>query len=121
MICPSEQNYSMLKEAAQQRIRSIVDYVSNGKECRSRQLVSYFGEQSETDCGVCDVCLRTSRRPSDVTSAVEQLLQKGPMGAQQLVQMLTSEGYEHVGDTVREMLDRGEVTLDGDFLLRFAF
>lgn len=43
------------------------------------------------------------------------------MGAQQLVQMLTSEGYEHVGDAVREMLDRGEVTLDGDFLLRFAF
>ncbi len=121
LICPSEQYYSMLKEAAQQRIRSIVDYVSNGKECRSRQLVSYFGEQSETDCGVCDVCLRASRRPSDVTSAVEQLLQKGPMGAQQLVQMLASEGYEHVGDTVREMLDRGEVTLDGDFLLRFAF
>ena len=120
-IYPSEQNYTMLKESARQRIKSIVDYIANSKLCRSRQLVAYFGEQTEAKCGVCDVCLRNTSRPSDIPTAVEKLLEKSPMGAQQMIQMLSSEGYEHVGDTLREMLDRGEVVLDENSQLHLAF
>jgi hypothetical protein len=38
----------------------------------------------------------------------------------QLVQMLASDGYEQVGDVVREMIDRGEVRLDNDALLHWV-
>ena len=120
-IYPSEENYAFLKESAIRRIRSIVDYVNNDGVCRSRQLVAYFGEQASGNCGVCDVCLRGRNRPVEVEAAVAKLLQKSPMGVQQLVQMLSNEGYEEVGDRLREMLDRGEVTLDGNSVLHLAF
>lgn len=120
LIYPSEQNYAMLKTAARQRIESIVDYVSNDKVCRSRQLVAYFGEQSVADCGGCDVCLTRKPQTLDAEAAVENLLRKSPVGARQLVQMLTAEGYKDVGDTLREMLDRGEVTLDKNSVLHLA-
>ncbi len=120
-IYPSEQNYAMLKKSAQQRIKSIVGYISNNKHCRSRQLVDYFGEHTESKCGICDVCLRDKSKPSDILKAVERLLEKSPMGAQQLIQMLSSEDYEHVGDTLREMIDRGEIVLDENSQLHLAF
>ena len=121
LIYPSEQNYAQLKAAAQRRMKSMVDYVSNDSVCRSRQLVTFFGEPSATDCGVCDVCLRGKSKPSDIMAAVERLLQKTPIGARQLVEILTEEGYEDVGDTLREMLDRGELTLDENTQLHLAF
>ena len=37
----------------------MIAYFKNDEECRSRQLVRYFGEPAPTaDCGICDVCLR---------------------------------------------------------------
>lgn len=120
-IYPSEQNYAILKKSAQQRIKSIVGYISNNKLCRSRQLVDYFGEHTETKCGICDVCLRDKSEPPDILKAVERLLEKSPMGVQQLIQMFAPEDYEHVGDTLREMIDRGEVVLDENSQLHLAF
>ncbi len=121
LIYLSEQNYAQLKSAAQQRMKSIVDYVSDDSRCRSRQLVTYFGEQSTTDCGMCDVCLKSKSHLGDKESAIEKILQKSPMGARQLVQLLTDEGYADVGDTLREMIDRGELLLDGNAQLHLAF
>ena len=119
-IYPSEANYNQLKSAAQRRIEAMLKYVSNDSECRSRQLVSYFGEAAGKDCGVCDVCLHRNHKPDNVKEAVRQMLQKGPIEVRQLVPMLTSEGHEQVGDAIREMIDQGEVCLDNGTLLRLG-
>lgn len=50
--------YKLLKDNAQQRVESIVGYVQERDCCRSSYLLSYFGEQSSTPCGKCDVCRR---------------------------------------------------------------
>ena len=30
--------------------------MNTDNQCRSRQLLSYFGEEDSHDCGCCDVC-----------------------------------------------------------------
>ncbi|MCD8282492.1 MAG: RecQ family ATP-dependent DNA helicase, partial [Prevotella sp.] len=47
-----------------EHVEAIVRYASNDSVCRSRQLLAYFGEKAETDCGQCDVCVaqKTSKR-----------------------------------------------------------
>lgn len=47
-------------------------YLENNKICRSRQLLSYFGEEHSADCGICDVCLR--RHVSQLTKSEQQQL-----------------------------------------------
>lgn len=37
-------------------IESVLYYIENDKQCRSRQLLSYFGEKKSADCGICSVC-----------------------------------------------------------------
>ena len=40
-----------------QRIAAVIRYATDDRICRSRQLLSYFGETENHDCGLCDVCL----------------------------------------------------------------
>jgi len=38
------------------KIEAILAYVENDKICRSRQLLTYFGETDSKNCGICSVC-----------------------------------------------------------------
>ncbi len=48
--------YEERKANYSKRIQAMIAYIENGKECRSRQLLRYFGEKDSTDCHRCDVC-----------------------------------------------------------------
>ena len=62
-----------------QRIAAVIQYATDDRICRSRQLLSYFGETDSHDCGLCDICL--SHRKEGLVSeprmntAMEKILQ----------------------------------------------
>lgn len=49
--------YEERKARFAERIGAMTEYFSADDSCRSRMLLSYFGEKSDHDCGMCDVCL----------------------------------------------------------------
>ena len=49
--------YEDRKEDYRQRIGKMAEYATSTEQCRSRMLLRYFGEQTDHDCGQCDVCL----------------------------------------------------------------
>ena len=51
------------------QLRQMVDYIANDRLCRQRMLCSYFGEELQQDCQVCDACKPTSR--SSVSPALK--------------------------------------------------
>ena len=57
--------YEERRERYEQRIKAMLHYVSNDSTCRSRELLSYFGENNDHNCGQCDVCLSRRHRPAD--------------------------------------------------------
>ena len=61
-----------------QRIAAVVRYATDDRICRSRQLLSYFGETESHDCGKCDVCLSHRRQglvsEPRLSNAMEQIL-----------------------------------------------
>ena len=117
----SEIEYDSLKAAARQRLDAVKAYMSNTTECRSRQLLAYFGEtEGVCDCGRCDVCLKNNRREADVAAAVIEELKCGRLSPQALQQLLESKGYRDVVETVRELLDRKVVYLDPNMLLSLS-
>ena len=78
--------YEDLKQRYIERIQAITAYAKNGDECRSRQLLRYFGEHNSHDCGQCDVCL--SHAPADEESA--------RTARQQILQLLGDQGRHHI-------------------------
>ncbi len=49
--------YEERKERFEKRITCVLDYINEERLCRSRMLVTYFGEKDAEDCGCCDTCL----------------------------------------------------------------
>jgi len=48
--------YEERKERFANRIEKVLEYINEENICRSRMLLSYFGEKNTVDCGVCDIC-----------------------------------------------------------------
>ncbi len=40
----------------QNKLKAIIQYITNNKTCRNIQLSNYFEEKLTTPCGICDVC-----------------------------------------------------------------
>ena len=55
LVIPSSA-YEDRKERLKRRIEAMISYVQNKVTCRSRLLLSYFGEENDHRCGQCDVC-----------------------------------------------------------------
>ena len=69
--------YSDLRIRYTDRINAMLQYAQTGDQCRSRQLLHYFGEQNGHDCGQCDVCLNdnhTLTNEERMTEARQQIL-----------------------------------------------
>ena len=85
MIIPKEV-YEDRKKEFIQRLQWMLRYATNDHECRSQQLLRYFGETDSKPCGHCDVCIA---RRKDHLSA-EQL-----KPALQAIISLLDDGKEH--------------------------
>ena len=99
--------YQERKKQYQQRIKAITHYLQNDRICRSRQLLRYFGERNEHNCGKCDVC-RSSVKISD--ERLDAL-------TQQVLQLLSDQASHHVSELNHLNIDSEELDAVLSYLL----
>ena len=63
--------YEDLKQRYTERIYAMIDYVKTTNQCRSRQLLRYFGEENSHDCGQCDVCMAYNQTNTNTSKIKE--------------------------------------------------
>lgn len=63
--------YQFRKEQFIKRAKAMLGYIGTSV-CRSAFIASYFGEESPTDCGICDQCLR-NKQPKLSTDQFEAI------------------------------------------------
>ena len=89
------ESYKLREEIAREHVDAIFRYANNQDECRSLVIQRYFGEQSTTPCGRCDLCLerRKHRTAAPETNNRNQIrtlllerLKKADLGVKQLAE-----------------------------------
>ena len=63
----------------EERVGKVIEYITENHYCRTRMLLRYFGEKSDTNCQTCDVCLRKNQsglKNWEFDSVKEALLQR---------------------------------------------
>jgi len=85
--------YQNRKDQYRERVDAVIDYATSNHICRSKLLLSYFGQKSSEHCGVCDVCIqrrKTELADKEFDAIMHKLknrLLKQPLPADQLVMM----------------------------------
>ena len=86
------------------RIEAMVRYAKNNNECRSRQLLAYFGEKRTQNCQQCDVCLSSDK--VDTQQAQQKILT-----------LLQDKKHHHVTELFRLQLPKEELDTALTYLL----
>ncbi len=112
----SDKNYKALKDNAQRRQQAMLDYIANNEECRSRQLLHYFGENESAACGLCDVCVgkksKKAPSPEELEHAILSLLAAKPMTIRELSLKMTTTSHDDLAAAVRKLMDRKKIRMD---------
>ncbi|WP_341834482.1 ATP-dependent DNA helicase RecQ [Chitinophaga pollutisoli] len=109
------------KKVMEAKINAITRYTQNADECRTRQLVRYFGEKDAEKCGVCDVCVKESKgklKPGEFGKVAKAIL--AALGERTsvpaLMQKLDAE-ESRILETLQFLIAEGLVLRDGDGFL----
>ena len=78
-------------ELKKSQFQSVLHYVQDQKTCKTKTILSYFGEIKTENCGSCSYCLSLNNKPNYNNTFCEKilhLLQVQPMNSRALQMML---------------------------------
>lgn len=123
-IALSKTFYSQRKQEAYSMLESVISYATSDTECRSRMLVSYFGENKSVNCEACDVCLTRRRREisgqklTEIENILFGILSAGPCSVAEAVTGLNQYKENDVLAMIRWLIEEGRIQVEGDMLIK---
>ena len=94
---------------------AMLNYVSNTRKCRVKQLLGYFSEQCKTDCGQCDVCLRkdhdTMTNGQNISREILAILEKSSKTSRELINSLPFD-EQAVLHMLQQMLENDLISIN---------
>jgi ATP-dependent DNA helicase RecQ len=61
-----------------EQLQSVLHYINEKKSCKNRLILAYFGEKSNTDCGICSYCIsqkKVANNTETLSNSILTLLQ----------------------------------------------
>lgn len=86
--------YIKLQEKTKtEKIRQVLEYVENDRQCKSEQLLRYFGEKNTEPCEICSVCRPLETKldregMKRIYFAIIELLQEGEHSSREMTEKL---------------------------------
>lgn len=113
----SEEVYDKRKACFISRINAMIDYATSHEICRSRLLLSYFGEKNTHDCMQCDVCVPRYPQESgkeEFGKLEKEILRFAAQGIQEIdeIALRLNQPKEKIGKLFRYLLNEEKLKID---------
>lgn len=111
--------YEQHKERIEYRIGFMSKYAYNTTECREKILLSYFGDNSVSNCGKCDICIENRKSQTysqqDIIDGILYMTGNKPRTIADFINTL-SFPKNNIIETVRLLTDEGFLSIDDNGL-----
>ncbi len=107
------------REAYLQKIQAVQHYVTHTKRCRTQLLLAYFDEITDTECGVCDICIKKKRLEKEelqenqahehVKQQLIRLLENGSMSPQLILQIMHPNDQTAFQGIIRQLIEEEQL------------
>ena len=120
----SDEIYKNRKEDAAKRAQAVIDFVNNDNDCRSVQLLRYFGEDIKKTCGKCDVCSSKNKMNindkeyQDISESIIHELRENDSNVYNILNKINQYHEEKVLNTIRIMIDNNIIKQDNEGRLK---
>ena len=114
----SDEVYKNRKDDAARRARAVINFVNNDKECRSVQLLRYFGEDIKKSCDKCDVCSSQNKMNinekeyQDISENIIHELRESDSNIYNVLNKINQYHEEKILKTIRIMIDNNIIRQD---------
>jgi len=111
----SPHNYNEREKAASERLEAVIHYADSSITCRSRLLLSYFGEKDCEACGRCDVCLKYDKAKignkefDSIYQKIRSVLLENEATVEDLIRHMGERREEKVLEVIRWLMDQEKV------------
>ena len=112
--------YETRKERFETRISAMIGYVERKDVCRSRMLLTYFGELQASDCGQCDVCRAsndtglTNYQFNQIAAGLQHILKIKPRTVDYITAFFPEYTAKDVIAVIRFLADKSVVIIELD-------
>jgi ATP-dependent DNA helicase RecQ len=112
------QAFNKRKERFAGRIRSMIQYVRETTECRSKMIGSYFGDHELKDCGTCDNCLRqrsiqlSKEEFDNINDRIVSSIKDQSIHTKDLLEKLAGINKEKTWKVLRHLQAENKIELD---------
>lgn len=107
-----------LKKLDEARAVRMIQYTQLNAGCRNQFILSYFGENLDEPCGICDLCVARKKEKAHSSSSIEleiiEILKIQDQSPSDILEML-NERYqvEDLTNAIRILLDDGKIAYSG--------
>jgi len=107
------------------RMEAMTGYTAQAHRCRMQVIQEYFGEETFSVCGICDVCLNKKKRDNEALftryqNQIRYLLKKSPLAMEVLEESVAPADHDLFIEVVRDMVDGQEIQYDEVWLLHLV-
>lgn len=97
------------------KVKATIDFIDNDEICKSKQLLSYFGEKDSESCMVCSVCIKQTTSVSKSKEVLQAnimglLQEKGALQAIDIANYLECDLYE-ITDEIRDLIELNKLEI----------
>lgn len=98
------------------QFESVLNYINEKKVCKSRLILRYFGETTDTDCGICSYCISKETKKSDsslITEKIIDLLKTQDRNSRE-IQKLTKNTEDDVIFALQNLLENNRIAIQSN-------
>jgi ATP-dependent DNA helicase RecQ len=96
------------------QFESVLNYIDEKNLCKSKLILNYFGEKTETDCGICSYCITKRTKQSDaslISGKVIELLKIQDLNSRE-IQKLTKNTEDDIIFALQNLLEKNKITVN---------
>jgi ATP-dependent DNA helicase RecQ len=101
-----------------EQLKAVLSYCENGKTCKNKLLMAYFGEDQKEDCGICSYCIHKVKKtvpPETASEKIVDLLKLQDFNSRD-IQKLTKLPKDDVIFALQKLLEEETISIKSNNL-----
>jgi len=96
-----------------EQLKSVLEFVKDTENCKSKLILNYFGEKSEENCGICSYCIG-QKEPEidseDLREIIFSLLKVAPLNSRE-IQIHTKKSTDAIIFALQNLLESDRILI----------